>query len=617
MNSRRLNRLKYSPLVVAVATALVSHLAWAESQSKAFFEAGTLYLPETDAGSLGTYSVALKLATMEPMTFDLVASSLTPVTASGQPDAIYDPVSGKLTIAAGRAGENWYTLQMQQLSMSGEFRFTVTNLTAIQVPDNTNGSYPIVDTHQTVLFGANSSTTFSTLQSGQDFFGQDANYLGNTPSYTDNGDGTITDNVTGLMWQQDPDINGDGKIDSSDMLSFADAKAGASSFNLAGYTDWRLPTIKELYSLIDFSGSTGTAAPSSTSVPNDAVPYIDTTYFKFSYGDIANGLRYIDAQYWSSTEYVSTTMAGVISTAGSATAFGVNFADGRIKGYGSEYRIINDGRFVRYVRGNSSYGLNSFNDNGDGTITDSATSLMWLQNDSGHFNAGSQSNGSLNWQEALAWCEDLNYADHTDWRLPNAKELQSLVDYSRSPKTTNSAAIDPLFKTTAITDEGGNTNYPFYWSSTTHRDGPDFAVYLAFGEALGCMAPNGSSTKIVTDVHGAGAQRSDPKTANTTIGCGNGPQGDVIRVYNYARCVRGGTATQNTKGDNLDVVVNNSGSTTTDNTTSSATTPPQEAIDACSGLSQGNHCTVQATPNNVTGTCGLTPDNTLACIPET
>jgi hypothetical protein len=163
---------------------------------------------------------------------------------------------------------------------------------------------------------------------------------------------------------------------------------------------------------------------------------------------------------------------------------------------------------------------------------------MWMQQDSGHLNAGSQGYGNVNWQEALAWCENLSYANYNDWRLPNAKELQSIVDYTRSPNTTNSAAIDPLFSVTTITDEGSKTNYPFYWSSTTHDDGPDFAVYVAFGEALGCMPPPGSSTTIVTDVHGAGAQRSDPKTASSTIGCGSGPQGDVIRVYNYARCVR-------------------------------------------------------------------------------
>lgn len=466
-------------------------------------------------------------------TLTLLTATATSST-SGNTDATFSFNSGVLNIPFLSVENAKYNVTLQLQRVADVFYFNLSSL---------SGPYLVVDTNQNVLYGSNSTTTYSSLKSGQSFFGQDANYLGNSTSYTDNGDGTITDNVTGLMWQQSPDLNGDGKIDANDMKSFADAKSGAATFRLAGYSDWRLPTIKELYSLMDFSGSTGSATPSSTTVPSDAVPYINTNYFNFSYGDTASGLRYIDAQYWSSTEYVSTTMAGVTSTAGDATAFGVNFADGRIKGYGSNYRIINDGRFVRYVRGSNNYGVNSFTDNGNGTISDSATGLMWLQKDSGHLKAGSRGDGSVNWQDALQWCEDLTYAGYSDWRLPNAKELQSIVDYTRSPKTTSSAAINALFQTSTITDEASKTNYPFYWTSTTHRDGPDFAVYIAFGEALGCMTPNGSSTKVVTDVHGAGAQRSDPKTSNTTIGCGNGPQGDVIRVYNYARCVRGGVAT--------------------------------------------------------------------------
>jgi hypothetical protein len=111
---------------------------------------------------------------------------------------------------------------------------------------------------------------------------------------------------------------------------------------------------------------------------------------------------------------------------------------------------------------------------------------------------------------------------------------------------------------TPIIDEGGNTNYPFYWTSTTHADGPPDmrytkAVYLAFGEALGFMeVPPNSGNYVLMDVHGAGAQRSDPKSGDpNNYPYGFGPQGDVIRIYNYVRLVRGtGSVGMNDGTDN-------------------------------------------------------------------
>ena len=372
-----------------------------------------------------------------------------------------------------------------------------------------NLSYVVVDTAQEKCY--DNSQEIACPQLGEAFYGQDAQYQGIQPAYQDNGDGTVTDLNTGLMWQQDP----------GDKMTYEEAVANASSVNLAGYDDWRLPTIKELYSLILFSGTD--PAPESV---EPAVPFIDTNYFDFEYGDISAGERIIDAQYWSSTEYVATTMNQ------DATVFGVNFADGRIKGYprdtGPQGQPMK--QFVRYVRGNSDYGVNNFVDNGDGTITDTATGLMWSENDSGK---------GMDWEDALAWVQqnnEENYLGHNDWRLPNAKELQSIVDYTRSPQTTNSAAIDPVFKVTSIIDERGEMNYPFYWTSTTHVDaagGGGGAVYIAFGEAFGYM----SNSWI--DVHGAGAQRSDPKSGDPAdYPYGRGPQGDAIRIYNYVRCVR-------------------------------------------------------------------------------
>lgn len=378
-----------------------------------------------------------------------------------------------------------------------------------------DSSYYIVDTGQQQCYS--NTGPIAAPAAGQAFHGQDAQHQGNQPQYVDNGDGTISDPVTGLMW-----VKARGS-----KVSWEKALADAATCAVGGHHDWRMPTIKELYSLIDFNGKSGATAATS-------VAYLNTNHFGFAFGNTAIGERLIDCQDWSATTYVHLTMNG------DSTAFGVNFADGRIKGYPKKRLPSGDRNqlYVRYVRGNTHYGVNNFIDNHDSTVTDRATGLMWSVPDS---------RGGMDWQAALAWVQAKNasgYLGYGDWRLPNAKELQSIIDYTRSPSTTASAAIDPLFLVSGL----GGGEYPFYWTSTTHREGPpsspggEMAAYLCFGRGLGWMPqPPTSSNYVLLDVHGAGAQRSDPKTGNpANYPYGNGPQGDVIRIFNHVRLVRGG-----------------------------------------------------------------------------
>ena len=359
-------------------------------------------------------------------------------------------------------------------------------------------NYPIVGTGQSQCYDNYSAIT--PPKPGQPFFGQDAQHPGRLPTYQLSSDGlTVYDNITGLTWQHSP---------GSDKLTAKQAEALPAKLNttkFGGFSDWRLPAIKELYSLILFSGVD--AAPEEA---GHRTPFIDTKFFKFAYGNTSAGERIIDSQWATSTRYV----------ANSNQMFGVNFADGRIKGYGTSLSGRGEKKFfVICCRGNPRYGKNDFHDNGDGTITDRATGLAWQKNDSGK---------GLNWEQALAYASTRKLAGHSDWRLPNAKELQSIVDYTRIP------AINPIFQTSSLPD----SNHPFYWSSTTHVGGPPdrqggAAVYVAFGRALGWMHGEWR------DVHGAGAQRSDPKAGNPAdFPHGRGPQGDVIRIDNFVRCVR-------------------------------------------------------------------------------
>ena len=370
--------------------------------------------------------------------------------------------------------------------------------------------YTVVGTGQTKCYDA--THEIAAPKPGQPFYGQDAQHQVNAPAYRDNGDGTVSDLNTGLTWVQARGAK----------LTWDEAVAGAAKCRVGGHSDWRMPTIKELYSLINFNGGFHFAAANST-------PYIDVKFFRFAYGDEAKGERGIDSQDWSATEYIGTTMNG------NPTVFGVNFADGRIKGYPKtmqrrEGSVVNK-LYIRYVRSNPAYGKNDFRDNGEGTIADRATGLTWSKSDS---------DAGMNWEAALAWVQHKNtekFLGHADWRLPNAKELQSILDYTRSP------AINPIFQITKL----GDAEFPYFWSSTTHLDGPPdqqgvAAVYICFGRGLGWMQfPPGRGEYRLIDVHGAGAQRSDFKIGNpASYPHGRGPQGDVIRINNFVRLVRGG-----------------------------------------------------------------------------
>lgn len=453
---------------------------------------------------------------------------------------------------------------------------------SLQVLADEHLTYPIVDTNLAHCFSADSA-----ISCGQSFNGQDAQYDGLQPAYQDNGDGTITDLNTDLMWQQDPGAK----------MSYGQAVAGADSFTLAGYDDWRLPTVKELYSLIDFTGIDGSAASSTDGL----IPFMDADYFAFEYGDTNNDERLIDSQWATSNVYVSTVMGF------QECYFGVNFADGRIKCYPTVTRQA--GYFTIYVRGDA-YGINNFADNGDSTVTDHATDLTWMKDDNG--------SGVL-WGDALSYCDGLTLAGTDDWRLPNIKELHSIVDYSQSP------ALDPIFNATVIANEAEQADYAFYWSSTTHIGYPSKlseASYIAFGRGMGNMQEFGGWI----DVHGAGAQRSDDKSGVPTgEGQGHGPQGDARRSFNYVRCVRGGQAQPSNGADPSTLTLstdrlppqggggqsNSSQPPAQDNQSG----PPEAAFAACNSLTANATCSVQTPNGTLSGTCQSIQDR-LACVPS-
>ncbi|HMK49858.1 MAG TPA: DUF1566 domain-containing protein [Thermodesulfovibrionales bacterium] len=237
---------------------------------------------------------------------------------------------------------------------------------------------------------------------------QDGSYSSTAPSYVDNLNGTVTDNLTGLLWQQEDD----GLARSWDQ-----AMQYCVSLSLGGYSGWRLPSKRELHSIVNY----GIATPGPT-INNI---FINT---KANY-------------YWSSTQQAYDP----------ATAWAVSFYAGYVF-----YNSRNLNYYVRCVRGEQPTSRR-FVDNGNGTVTDSNTGLMWQQGE----------DRSMSWEEAISGCERLSLGGHSDWRLPNIKELESLTDHTRYGPSIDGAVFPDA--------------HPFlYWSSTTYSGDPSYAWYVVF-----------------------------------------------------------------------------------------------------------------------------------------
>ena len=354
---------------------------------------------------------------------------------------------------------------------------------------------PVPDTGQTKCYNV-AGNVITCPSPGQALYGQDANYSINPMSYTKlDGSGnalsdsatswvTVRDNVTGLIWEMktnkdyvtnykdphdadntytwydsSPATNGGyaGKPgNGTTTYSTQDFINSLNSANYGGYSDWRLPTIEELAYIV-----------------NHSIPFGETM---------------IDSVYFPNTPfnlYCSST-ANANTTAYKSYVWSIDFE------YGNAYSFLgkDNGDYVRAVRGEQSASV--YKDNSDGTVTDTTTGLMWQQATSGN---------AMNWQDALSYCHNLNLGGHTDWRLPNFKELQSLVDYSIDNPSVNTAYFPKT------------VTYPPYWSATTDEVGAWAAWAVNFGEGTNTNFYK-SSDLSVRAVRGGQATTQTACTAN-------------------------------------------------------------------------------------------------------
>ena len=275
-------------------------------------------------------------------------------------------------------------------------------------------------------------------QSGTATFGEDADYTINPPSFTDNGNGTITDNVTGLMWQ---------KVDNGESTWDA-AVTNAAALTLGGFTDWRLPTPAEAFSILNHANS----------------PAVNLTYFPSH----AAGA----AEYWWTSDIFGSDSTRIFCT-NSGGGLGPHPKAETLSAGGTK-------RFhARYVRGAKPTNGHHYTNNGDGTITDTDTGLMWTQAPS----------AAMTWNAAIAHAESLTTGTYTDWRLPNVKELQSLVDITLARSTSAATAL-PCLQRTLFSMATATA----CWSSTPLRSGgaPTQAWLVEFGVNTASSPPRGA-----------------------------------------------------------------------------------------------------------------------------
>lgn len=235
-------------------------------------------------------------------------------------------------------------------------------------------------------------------------FGEDNDYNFNAPYFIVNGDGTVTDTITGLMWQQ---IDG-GEMTVQSAINYCNA------LSLAGYNDWRLPNAHESFSILN---------------EQNANPSLNSSVFTTTAAEY----------WWTSNRQANDTNKVWVTNAGGG--IGNHPKTETISAGGTKKFHV---RAVRNVLPPISIPQH-FTDNSDGTITDNLTNLTWQQ---------LPFNDTMSWENGLLYADTFSLGLYTDWRLPNIKEIHSLNDES---------LINPSVSTTFFP----NIGIKKYWSSTT------------------------------------------------------------------------------------------------------------------------------------------------------
>ena len=354
--------------------------------------------------------------------------------------------------------------------------------------DVVTSSTPLTDTGATMCFtdaanldlAACNSASASQLSATQDaMLGRDATGSTNVDSdgilglsYAKLPNGCVQDNVTGLVWETKTDSDTSLLTDWRRTFTYeSDGRAGSVSeyvnrqnqVGLCGFSDWRLPTFQELASIYIFNGR----AQYELSIP------LDTRYFPFV-GGAANITPRTDGQY-----ITSHFIAGAIPSFSS-------FRDWQPGGYTTH----STSKFLtRLVRGGVAPSQITTKYQYSGSeVTDPVTGLVWQRCAVGMSWDGVTCTGTatkMTLRQAFEFAKNAA-SGGTTWRVPNVKELLSIVDADRTTPAINSTAFP-------------STPAAFFFSSTPCSGMTPFVVGIK-----SCVQSVGFSTPA-TEFHGGDA----------------------------------------------------------------------------------------------------------------
>lgn len=300
-----------------------------------------------------------------------------------------------------------------------------------------------------------------------------------------NGDGTLSDMLTGLMWLKyanciksfysnfDQDgVVGDGAVTWQHALDFVQAvNNGTYSLCSAGYNDWRLPNVNELESLFHAEKDGIRWLRDELGFVEVGKPYFYDYWTSTTFSPDNTRAWYVNVQNGKALDKYKSDYAFVLLVRGKSTPPAQLWRTGQVVSFysGDDGALKEGAPWPSY---------NRFRDNGDGTVTDYLTGLMWLKDANcmrtyypSYDTTGAHGDGAVTWQQALDFVAGINSgtfsqcgAGYQDWRLPNRKELRSLLDYSqmRPPLPSGHPFINTL---------PSLYPYPPYWTSSTVPDG--------------------------------------------------------------------------------------------------------------------------------------------------